>query len=96
MTGPSGPDNAAPEPDLAERPGLEAEWMAERELDDALYYLGTNCVPCAERHFEKARLLGTSEKAIAAVRAKHAAADRTVPDHGTPVIQPQAAPELGV
>ena len=70
--------------------------MAERELDDALYYLGTNCVPCAERHFDKARLLGATEKAIAAVRAKHAAADRTVPDHGTPVTQPSAVPQLGI
>ena len=46
----------------------------QRELDDALYYLGTDCLPCAERHFEKARLLGASEEAIAAVRAKHSAA----------------------
>jgi AhpD family alkylhydroperoxidase len=74
VTGSSTPDNGAGEPDaMAERPGLEAQ----RELDDALYYLATNCEPCAERHFEKARLLGTSENAIAAVRAKHAAADRT-------------------
>ena len=95
MIGPPGPDTPAPEPDRAERPGLNSERMAERELDDALYYLGTNCVPCAERHFDKARLLGATEKAIAAVRAKHAAADRTVPDHGTPVTQPSAVPQLG-
>jgi AhpD family alkylhydroperoxidase len=52
-------------------------------LDDALYYLGVNCEPCAERHFEKARLLGASENAIVAARAKHAAADRIVNDHRT-------------
>jgi len=45
----------------------------QRELDDALYYLGTDCLPCAERHFEKARLMGASEEAIAAVRAQYAA-----------------------
>jgi hypothetical protein len=81
VTGTSTPDTAAPEPNLPERPGPEAQ----RELDDALYYLGVNCEPCAERHFEKARLLGASEDAIAAVRAKHAAADRTLPDHRTPL-----------
>lgn len=78
MTGSSTPDTAAGEPDaMTERPGLEAQ----RELGDALYYLAANCEPCAERHFEKARLLGESENAIAAARAKHAAADRTMPDH---------------
>ena len=65
----SGPDR----PLSAEPPRLEAEQTIEQELDDALYYLGTNCVPCAERHFDKARLIGASEEAIAAVRAKHAA-----------------------
>jgi hypothetical protein len=48
-------------------------------LDDAFYYLGTDCLPCAERHFDKARLLGASEEAIAAVRAKYAAAGPTAP-----------------
>lgn len=86
MTGPSGPETAAPEPGLVGRPSLEGEPTAEQELDDALYYLGTNCVPCAERHFEKARLLGASEQAIAAVRAEHAAAGRPAPDLGTPAI----------
>jgi hypothetical protein len=47
--------------------------QVQRELDDALYYLSTDCLPCAERHFEKARLIGASDEAIAAVRAKHAA-----------------------
>jgi hypothetical protein len=48
----------------------------QRELDDALYYLRTDCLPCAERHFEKARLMGASEEAIAAVRAQYSAAGR--------------------
>jgi hypothetical protein len=53
--------------------GPEAEREVQRELDDALYYLRTDCVPCAERHFEKARLIGATEEAVAAVWAKHAA-----------------------
>ena len=60
------------------RPSDEEKPEVQRELDDALYYLGTDCLPCAERHFEKARLLGASEQAIAAVRAKHSA-DPTAP-----------------
>ena len=52
---------------------MTAPSEVQRELDDALYYLRTDCVPCAERHFEKARLMGASEEAIAAVRAEHAA-----------------------
>jgi hypothetical protein len=54
---------------------------AEEELDDALYYLRANCVPCAERHFDKARLLGATEEAIAAVRARPAASDPSVGAH---------------
>jgi hypothetical protein len=54
--------------------GPTAQSEVQRALDDALYYLGTDCLPCAERQFEKARLLGASEEAIAAVRAKHASA----------------------
>jgi hypothetical protein len=68
VTGDSGP--SAPSDG---RLGLEAEREVQRELDDALYYLGTDCGPCAERHFVKARLLGATEEAIAAVLAKHAA-----------------------
>jgi hypothetical protein len=81
VTGPSTPGTAAPESNLPELPGPEVQ----RELDDALYYLGAHCEPCAERHFEKARLLGASENTIAAARAKHAAADRTVPDRRIPL-----------
>lgn len=55
-------------------PSGEAQPEVQRELDDALYYLGTDCLPCAERHFEKARLMGASEEAIAAARARHSAA----------------------
>ena len=67
MTGPSAPS------------GLEAERRIEQALDDALYYLRTDCLPCAERQFEKARLMGASEEAIAAVRARHSAADAAEP-----------------
>jgi hypothetical protein len=61
--------------------GPEAQTEIQRILDDALYYLRTDCQPCAERQFEKARLIGASEQAIAAVRAEHAAdsADLRVP-----------------
>jgi len=65
--------------------GLEAEREAQQALDDALYYLRTDCLPCAERHFDKARLAGASEDAITAVRARHAAdpsAPATVPTPG--------------
>ena len=44
--------------------------QAERELDDALYYLRHECVPCAERHFELARQHGASDADIAAIRAQ--------------------------
>jgi len=40
---------------------------AERELDDALYYLHEGCQPCAERHFDLARRFGATEEQIAAV-----------------------------
>ena len=50
--------------------GLEAQTEIQRILDDALYYLRTDCLPCAERQFDKARLIGASEEAIAAVRAQ--------------------------
>ena len=40
---------------------------AERELDDALYYLREGCKPCAERHFDLARSFGATEEQIAAV-----------------------------
>jgi AhpD family alkylhydroperoxidase len=40
---------------------------AERELDDALYYLHEGCEPCAERHFDLARRFGATEEQIAAV-----------------------------
>ena len=40
---------------------------AERELDDALYYLHEGCKPCAERHFDLARSFGATEEQIAAV-----------------------------
>jgi hypothetical protein len=38
------------------------------ELDDALYYLRRDCVPCAERHFELARSLGATDEMIARTR----------------------------
>jgi len=40
------------------------------ELDDALYYLRHDCVPCAERHFDLARGLGATEDMISRVRAQ--------------------------
>ena len=40
---------------------------AERELDDALYYLREGCKSCAERHFDLARSFGATEEQIAAV-----------------------------
>ncbi|MGO8956731.1 MAG: hypothetical protein ACLQFR_05075 [Streptosporangiaceae bacterium] len=42
----------------------------ERELDDALYYLRHDCVPCAERHFELARQHGASDADVEAIRAQ--------------------------
>ncbi len=43
---------------------------AERELDDALYYLRHDCVPCAERHFELARKHGASDADVEAIRTQ--------------------------
>jgi hypothetical protein len=40
---------------------------AERELDDALYYLHEGCKPCAQRHLDLARRFGATEEQIAAV-----------------------------
>jgi Carboxymuconolactone decarboxylase family len=40
---------------------------AERELDDALYYLHEGCQPCAQRHLDLARRFGATEEQIAAV-----------------------------
>ena len=40
---------------------------AERELDDALYYLHEGCQPCAQRHLDLARRLGATEEQIAVV-----------------------------
>lgn len=69
------PESAGPPPELAALPALGPRRSAEQELDDALYYLRTNCEPCAERHFDKARLLGATEAAIAAIRAAAAGRD---------------------
>lgn len=67
MTGPSAP---SPVPPARLEP--EAEREIQQHLDDALYYLRSDCVPCAERHFQKARLSGASEESIAAVWARSA------------------------
>ena len=40
---------------------------AERELDDARYYLHEGCEPCAQRHLDLARRFGATEEQIAAV-----------------------------
>ena len=40
---------------------------AERELDDALYYLHEGCQPCAQRHLDLARRFGATEEQIAVV-----------------------------
>jgi AhpD family alkylhydroperoxidase len=40
---------------------------AERELDDALYYLHEGCKPCVQRHLDLARRFGATEEQIAAV-----------------------------
>jgi hypothetical protein len=39
------------------------------ELDDGLYYLRHHCIPCAERHFDRARAHGATPAQIDAVRA---------------------------
>ena len=36
----------------------------EHDLDDAIYYLKHDCVPCAERHFDRARRHGASDEQI--------------------------------
>jgi hypothetical protein len=46
--------------------------QAQQALQDAWYYLTTDCPPCAERLFDKARQLGATEEMIDAVRAEHA------------------------
>jgi AhpD family alkylhydroperoxidase len=46
---------------------------AERELDDALYYLRRGCGPCAQRHFDRALRHGATAEQIDAVRAAVAA-----------------------
>lgn len=40
----------------------------EEDLDDAVYYIGHGCLPCAERCFEKARRHGADEAQIEAAR----------------------------
>jgi hypothetical protein len=47
--------------------GLDSASRAERELDDALYYLHEGCQPCAQRHLDLARRFGATEEQIAAV-----------------------------
>jgi Carboxymuconolactone decarboxylase family len=49
--------------------GASAGGRAEIALDDALYYLGRGCEPCAERQFDKARRHGATEEQVEAVRA---------------------------
>jgi AhpD family alkylhydroperoxidase len=40
------------------------------ELDDALYYLRRGCLPCAERHFDRARRYGATSDQVDAVAAQ--------------------------
>ena len=42
----------------------------ERDLDDAIYYLRHDCLPCAERHFDRARRHGASEAEVETARAR--------------------------
>ena len=42
----------------------------ERDLDDAIYYLQHSCVPCAERHFDRARRHGASDEQVEAARVR--------------------------
>lgn len=42
----------------------------EEDIDDAIYYLQHDCVPCAERHFDRARRHGASEEEIASARSR--------------------------
>jgi hypothetical protein len=55
------PDRAAPD--------LAVAGPVASELDDGLYYLRHHCVPCAERHFDRARALGATPAQIDAARA---------------------------
>jgi hypothetical protein len=47
--------------------------QVQQALQDAWYYLTTDCPPCAERLFDKARRLGATEEMVDAVRSEHAA-----------------------
>jgi len=47
---------------------------AERELDDALYYLREGCEPCAQRHFDLALRHGATHAQVEAVRTAARAA----------------------
>jgi hypothetical protein len=40
------------------------------ELDDALYYLRRGCLPCAERHLDRARRYGATGEQVDAVVAQ--------------------------
>jgi len=55
------------------RPGQRDQDRAERELDDALYYLREGCEPCAERHLSLARRFGATDEQIAGARLAGAA-----------------------
>ncbi len=57
----SGPGQVTPE--------VAAARLAS-ELDDALYYLRRNCLPCAERHFDRARRYGATAQQVDAVVAQ--------------------------
>ena len=61
MTEPTG---ASARPASRSGPGQASR--AERELDDALYYLHEGCKPCAQRHLDLARRFGATEEQIAA------------------------------
>jgi Carboxymuconolactone decarboxylase family len=62
-------ERAAGSADVAAgRVGLGAQRTIDRELDDALYYLRHDCVPCADRHFDLARRRGATEEMITQVR----------------------------
>jgi Carboxymuconolactone decarboxylase family len=64
----SGRTGKPPAPGGRSRPGPRDQDRAERELDDALYYLREGCEPCAERHFSLARRFGATDEQIARVR----------------------------
>lgn len=50
-------------------PASAAAGRIASELDDALYYLRRDCLPCAERHFDLARGHGASDEQVQAIRA---------------------------